>query len=60
MDSPEYLQLNDNKITAFQMTALLQMWPTLPIEYALEILDHEYPDRNVRAFAVKCLESELR
>ncbi|XP_012943910.1 phosphatidylinositol 4,5-bisphosphate 3-kinase catalytic subunit beta isoform [Aplysia californica] len=41
------------------MTALLQTWPTLPVDFALEILDYEYPDRNVREFAVKCLDKEL-
>uniref|UniRef100_A0A0B6ZC56 phosphatidylinositol 3-kinase n=1 Tax=Arion vulgaris TaxID=1028688 RepID=A0A0B6ZC56_9EUPU len=42
-----------------KMTALLQAWPTLPVDYALEILDFEYPDHNVREFAVKCLDKEL-
>ncbi|GFR65738.1 phosphatidylinositol 4,5-bisphosphate 3-kinase catalytic subunit delta isoform [Elysia marginata] len=42
-----------------KMTALLQIWPNLPVDYALEILDHEYPDHKVRYFAVKCLDSEL-
>ncbi|CAG5132799.1 unnamed protein product, partial [Candidula unifasciata] len=42
-----------------KMTALLQTWPPLAVDYALEILDFEYPDRNVREFAVKCLNNEL-
>ncbi|RUS84646.1 hypothetical protein EGW08_007566, partial [Elysia chlorotica] len=42
-----------------KMTALLQIWPHLPVDYALEILDYEYPDHNVRHFAVMCLDSEL-
>lgn len=42
-----------------KMTALLQIWPHLPVDYALEILDYEYPDHNVRYFAVQCLDSEL-
>ncbi|BFZ23020.1 hypothetical protein BsWGS_26059 [Bradybaena similaris] len=42
-----------------KMTALLQTWPTLSMDCALEILGFEYPDRNVREFAVKCLNQEL-
>ncbi|GFO42474.1 phosphatidylinositol 4,5-bisphosphate 3-kinase catalytic subunit delta isoform [Plakobranchus ocellatus] len=42
-----------------KMTALLQIWAALPVDYALEILDHEYPDHNVRYFAVNCLDAEL-
>ncbi|KAH9510277.1 Phosphatidylinositol 4,5-bisphosphate 3-kinase catalytic subunit delta isoform [Bulinus truncatus] len=42
-----------------KMTALLQTWKPLTVDYALEILDYEYPDRNVRKFAVNCLNNEL-
>ena len=48
------------RISLFQMTALIQIWPKLPVDYALEILDYEYPDTNVRFFAVNCLDEELR
>uniref|UniRef100_UPI00358FAC9D phosphatidylinositol 4,5-bisphosphate 3-kinase catalytic subunit delta isoform n=1 Tax=Myxine glutinosa TaxID=7769 RepID=UPI00358FAC9D len=37
------------------LQALLQIWPSLPPTTALELLDYTYADRNVRAFAVRCL-----
>ena len=37
------------------MTALLQEWPKLSVEKALELLDYAYADQAVRSFAVKCL-----
>ncbi|KAK0061228.1 phosphatidylinositol 4 5-bisphosphate 3-kinase catalytic subunit delta isoform-like isoform X2 [Biomphalaria pfeifferi] len=46
-------------IDVAKITTLLQIWKPLPVDYALEILDYEYPDRNVREFAVRCLDSEL-
>lgn len=38
-----------------EATALLQYWPKLPVEKALELVDYAYADQNVRNFAVKCL-----
>lgn len=35
--------------------ALIQQWPPLPVEKALELLDYAYADQNVRNFAVVCL-----
>ncbi|XP_071445759.1 phosphatidylinositol 4,5-bisphosphate 3-kinase catalytic subunit delta isoform [Hetaerina americana] len=35
---------------------LLQQWPKLPVEKALELLDYAYADQSVRSFAVQCLE----
>ncbi|XP_059138757.1 phosphatidylinositol 4,5-bisphosphate 3-kinase catalytic subunit delta isoform-like [Physella acuta] len=49
----------NNYVDVAKMTALLQTWPNLPVDYALEILDYEYPDHNVREFAVRCLDEEL-
>jgi len=38
------------------MQSLLQIWKDLPPkEGALELLDYQYADKSVRAFAVKCL-----
>ncbi len=34
---------------------LLDRWPTLRTERALQLLDYAYPDTAVRNFAVKCL-----
>lgn len=45
---------NDHKDVA-QMMKLLQRWPQLPVENALELLDYAYPDCHVRKFAVQCL-----
>lgn len=38
-----------------EATALIQQWPKLPAEKALELLDYAYADQNVRNFAVHCL-----
>ena len=38
-----------------QMQSLLQIWKDLPPNEALELLDYQYADKSVRAFAVKCL-----
>ena len=37
------------------MQALLQIWPELQAEDALELLDCKFADKTVREFAVKCL-----
>lgn len=39
----------------FQMMDLLERWPLLPVERALELLDYAYADQEVRKFAVRCL-----
>jgi phosphatidylinositol-4,5-bisphosphate 3-kinase len=38
-----------------EVTVLLQKWPKLPVEKALELLDYAYADQAVRSFAVRCL-----
>ncbi|XP_026288763.1 phosphatidylinositol 4,5-bisphosphate 3-kinase catalytic subunit delta isoform [Frankliniella occidentalis] len=48
------VEWNDQIETAEAIT-LLQHWPTLPVEKALELLDYAYADQSVRTFAVKCL-----
>ncbi|KAJ1528067.1 hypothetical protein ONE63_007985 [Megalurothrips usitatus] len=48
------VEWNDQKEIA-EATALLQHWPKLPVEKALELLDYAYADQNVRNFAVQCL-----
>lgn len=40
-----------------EITALLDKWPILRIEKALELLDYAYADQTVRSFAVKCLKN---
>eukprot|EP00117_Sycon_ciliatum_P049847 scpid57265/ scgid3176/ Phosphatidylinositol 4,5-bisphosphate 3-kinase catalytic subunit alpha isoform; Phosphatidylinositol 4,5-bisphosphate 3-kinase 110 kDa catalytic subunit alpha; Phosphoinositide-3-kinase catalytic alpha polypeptide; Serine/threonine protein kinase PIK3CA len=37
--------------------AMLQGWPTIEPEAALELLDYSYTDENVRDFAIKCLDT---
>ncbi len=41
----------------FQMHALLQCWPRIAPEQALELLDYKYPEKEVRDYAVQCLEN---
>jgi phosphatidylinositol-4,5-bisphosphate 3-kinase len=43
------------KLQVAEVTALLQQWPKLPVEKALELLDYAYADQTVRHFAVQCL-----
>jgi len=38
-----------------QLRSLLERWPVLPPEDALQLLDYAYPDEAVRTFAVRCL-----
>lgn len=38
-----------------ELADLLQRWPILNFEEALQLLDYAYPDENVRKFAVQCL-----
>ncbi|EDO42011.1 predicted protein [Nematostella vectensis] len=39
-----------------QMQVLLQIWPEMHPELALELLDCNYADQKVREFAVRCIE----
>ena len=39
------------------MQILLQSWPRLDPEQALELLDFTYADQEVRKFAVQCIEN---
>ena len=41
------------------MYMLLEEWPLVSADTALELLDVKYPDSCVRAFAVKCLDQGL-
>lgn len=34
---------------------LLRAWPIIELQYALQLLDHKYPDERVHEYAVKCL-----
>jgi len=43
------------KLQVAEATSLLQHWPTLAVEKALELLDYAYADQAVRNFAVQCL-----
>ena len=45
---------------SLQMHVLLQSWPPVDQDTALELLDCIYPDKNVRDFAVKCLKQSIR
>ncbi|GBP26146.1 Phosphatidylinositol 4,5-bisphosphate 3-kinase catalytic subunit delta isoform [Eumeta japonica] len=42
---------------AASVALMLDTWPLLPVESALELLDYAYADSTVRSFAVKCLDS---
>ena len=39
----------------FELNRLLERWPALEPERALQLLDYAYPDEPVRRFAVRCL-----
>lgn len=45
----------NNRNEVAEITALLQEWPVLKVERALELLDYAYADQYVRRYAVKCL-----
>ncbi|XP_067951627.1 phosphatidylinositol 4,5-bisphosphate 3-kinase catalytic subunit delta isoform-like isoform X2 [Watersipora subatra] len=42
-----------------QMQALLQSWPSVSVDTALELLDCMYPDKRVRNFAVTSLRQSI-
>lgn len=48
------VEWNDRNEVA-EISSLLQEWPVLPLERALELLDYAYADQYVRRYAVKCL-----
>nr|XP_006815238.1 PREDICTED: LOW QUALITY PROTEIN: phosphatidylinositol 4,5-bisphosphate 3-kinase catalytic subunit beta isoform-like [Saccoglossus kowalevskii] len=54
---PKVLKCVDwkNSKEVAQMQALLQIWPKLQPDQALELLDYQYADNSVRSFAVGCL-----
>jgi phosphatidylinositol-4,5-bisphosphate 3-kinase len=45
----------NNQKTVAQVLVLLQEWPKLTPEKALELLDYPYADSMVRTFAIECL-----
>ncbi|XP_065176663.1 phosphatidylinositol 4,5-bisphosphate 3-kinase catalytic subunit alpha isoform-like [Sycon ciliatum] len=47
----------NNRECVARMLVLLQSWTALPPEQALELLDYQYADQNVRNFAVQSLHS---
>ena len=40
-----------------QCIAMLKTWPKLTPESAMELLDYQYPDTDVRKWAVECLKA---
>lgn len=49
----------NNHVEVAKMIVLLESWPRLSVDYALELLDFDFPDYHVRKFAVKCLNEAL-
>lgn len=47
---------NDHKVV-IEMIKMLQQWPLIEPEKALELLDYAYTDCHVRCFAIKCLQN---
>lgn len=47
----------NNRDEVSEMQNLLNEWPLLSEEYALELLDYAYADSSVRRFAVKCIKN---
>lgn len=46
----------DDRVAVQQLHRLLQQWPLLPPEAALEVLDSSYADPVVRRYAVACID----
>ena len=44
-----------NQQQVAEIHRLIESWPALPPETALQLFDYAYPDENVRRFAVRCL-----
>lgn len=45
----------DNKSEVAEMISLLEEWPKLPPDHALELLDYAYAEPAVRSYAIECL-----
>ncbi|XP_047485037.1 phosphatidylinositol 4,5-bisphosphate 3-kinase catalytic subunit delta isoform-like isoform X1 [Penaeus chinensis] len=45
----------DNNAEVAEMIALLEEWPKLSPDRALELLDYAYPEPAVRSYAIECL-----
>ena len=41
-----------------ELHSLLRSWPVIELQYALQLLDHKYPDERVHEYAVKCLRED--
>ena len=50
----QYVRWN-NKVQVAQVTELLECWPKLEPEKALELLDYNFPENVVRDYAVDCI-----
>jgi len=46
-----------NPLAVDSFYSLLEEWPRIPTELALELLDSRYPDAQLRAYAVECLDT---
>jgi phosphatidylinositol-4,5-bisphosphate 3-kinase len=46
----------NNHCEVAEMYSLLDKWQVLPAEKAMELLDYQYPDINIRNWAVGCLD----
>ena len=44
-----------NRQQVAELHGLIEKWPLLPPENALQLFDYAYPDEHVRKFAVNCL-----
>ena len=38
----------------------MRSWPVIPLQYALQLVDHKYPDERVHEYAVKCLREAIK
>lgn len=49
----------NNRFEVSEAISLLQKWPPLLPQKALELLDYAYADQAVRSFAVRCLRNTM-
>lgn len=49
----------NNRFEVSEAISLLQKWPPLVPQKALELLDYAYADQAVRSFAVRCLRNTM-
>ncbi|KAL8578264.1 hypothetical protein ACOMHN_005655 [Nucella lapillus] len=49
----------NSHVDVAKMTVLMESWPPLGVDYALELLDFDYPDFHVRKYAVHWLNDAL-